>query len=229
MSWFFVGTDFFSPKSSNAKYKTQGTSEANFRGKKPRIILREVRYANFCFLQRLSFIFGFPQDCDLLLPTQTTVHKKWLPAETVRVILLPAETLSWKLNHRAVSAGSYFPSTTGLSKKQEIMNSLSRSQICSNMTIAVYRGHKITIQQHTTRHQFPMKSEAILTEAMLNMMVSLKTIGQHLLVLSRCFKALSIGSSGPSVILGTAGANRFSFINSRKSCQKKKKCHLEYR
>ena len=25
---------FFSPKSSNAKYKTQGTSEANFGGKK---------------------------------------------------------------------------------------------------------------------------------------------------------------------------------------------------
>ena len=44
MSWVFVGTDFFSPKSSNAKYKTQGTSEANFGGKKPRIILREVRY-----------------------------------------------------------------------------------------------------------------------------------------------------------------------------------------
>ena len=34
MSWGFVGTDFFSAKSSNAKYKTQGTSEANFGGKK---------------------------------------------------------------------------------------------------------------------------------------------------------------------------------------------------
>ena len=40
----FRGYRFFSPKSSNANYKTQGTSEANFGGKKPRIILREVRY-----------------------------------------------------------------------------------------------------------------------------------------------------------------------------------------
>ena len=42
----FRGYRFFSPKSSNAKYKTQGTSEANFGGKKPRIILREVRYSH---------------------------------------------------------------------------------------------------------------------------------------------------------------------------------------
>ena len=40
----FRGYRFFSPKSSKAKYKTQGTSEANFGGKKTRIILREVRY-----------------------------------------------------------------------------------------------------------------------------------------------------------------------------------------
>ena len=40
----FRGYRFFSPKSSKAKYKTLGTSEANFGGKKPRIILREVRY-----------------------------------------------------------------------------------------------------------------------------------------------------------------------------------------
>ena len=39
----FRGYRFFSPKSSKAKYKTLGTSEANFGGKKPRIILREVR------------------------------------------------------------------------------------------------------------------------------------------------------------------------------------------
>ena len=42
---------------------------------------------------------------NLLLPAETTVHEKWLPAETVRVILLPAET-------RTVSAGSYLPSTS---------------------------------------------------------------------------------------------------------------------
>ena len=36
---------------------------------------------------------------DLLLPAETTVQEKWLPAETVRVILLPAEALGRKLNH----------------------------------------------------------------------------------------------------------------------------------
>ena len=36
---------------------------------------------------------------NLLLPAETTVHEKWLPAETVRVFLLPAETLGRKLNH----------------------------------------------------------------------------------------------------------------------------------
>ena len=39
----FHGYRFFSPKSSKAKYTTLGTSEANFGGKKLRIILREVR------------------------------------------------------------------------------------------------------------------------------------------------------------------------------------------
>ena len=28
----------------------------------------------------------------ILLPAETTVHEKWLPAETVRVILLPADS-----------------------------------------------------------------------------------------------------------------------------------------
>ena len=46
--------------------------------------------ANFCFLWRLSIIFGFRRD--LLLPAKTTVHEKWLPAETVCMILLPAHT-----------------------------------------------------------------------------------------------------------------------------------------
>ena len=47
MSWVFVGTVFFSSKSSNAKNSTLGTSEANFGGKKMRIIFREVRYSHF--------------------------------------------------------------------------------------------------------------------------------------------------------------------------------------
>ena len=36
---------------------------------------------------------------DLMLPAEIPLHEKWLPAETVRVILLPAETLGRKLNH----------------------------------------------------------------------------------------------------------------------------------
>ena len=40
----FRGYQFFSPKSCKAKYSTLGTSEDNFGGKKPHIILREVRY-----------------------------------------------------------------------------------------------------------------------------------------------------------------------------------------
>ena len=57
-----------------------------------------------------SLIFSSCRDCppylasaetvrDLLLPVETTVHEKWLPAETVRVILISAETLGRKLNH----------------------------------------------------------------------------------------------------------------------------------
>ena len=42
----FRGYRSFSPKSSVAKYSTLGASEANFRGKNPRMILREVRYKN---------------------------------------------------------------------------------------------------------------------------------------------------------------------------------------
>ena len=40
---------------------------------------------------------------DLLLPVETTIHEKWLPAETVRVIQLPAES---HLPSTTVSAGS---------------------------------------------------------------------------------------------------------------------------
>ena len=55
---------------------------------------------------------------DLLLPAETTVQEKWLPAETVSVILLPAETLGRKQNH-----------TDSLCRKQEIVDSLGGSQI----------------------------------------------------------------------------------------------------
>ena len=36
---------------------------------------------------------------DLLLLVETTVRKKWLPVDTVRVNMLPAETLDSKQNH----------------------------------------------------------------------------------------------------------------------------------
>ena len=47
---------------------------------------------------------------DLLLPVETTVHEKWFPAETVRVILRRLSAGS-RIT-RTVSAGSYLPSTT---------------------------------------------------------------------------------------------------------------------
>ena len=60
----------------------------------------------------LSYLASAETVRDLLLPAETTVHEKWLPAETVRVILLPAETLGRKLNHTdSLFAGSYLPCT----------------------------------------------------------------------------------------------------------------------
>ena len=41
-----------------------------------------------------SYLASTETVCDLLLPVETTVHKKWLSAETVCVVLLPAETLA---------------------------------------------------------------------------------------------------------------------------------------
>ena len=40
----------------------------------------------------LSYLASSEIVHDLLLPAETTLHEKWLPAETVRVILLPAKT-----------------------------------------------------------------------------------------------------------------------------------------
>ena len=67
--------------------------------------------------------------CDLLLPTVTTVHEKWLPAETVCVILFPADTLGRKLNHMDSLCRKLFTKHNSLSRKQETMDSLSGSQI----------------------------------------------------------------------------------------------------
>ena len=64
---------------------------------------------------------------DLLLPAETTVHEKWLPAETVHVILLPAKT--WQ-NHM-----------DSLCRKPLTKhNSLSRGQSCSE---AKYDGQSL--------------------------------------------------------------------------------------
>ena len=85
-------------------------------------------------------VFALCRDCpsylasaetvrDLLLPAETTVHEKWLPAETVCEILLPAQTLSGKLNHTYSSLYKLFTKHNSLSRKQEIVDSLGGSQI----------------------------------------------------------------------------------------------------
>ena len=66
---------------------------------------------------------------DLLLPAETTVHEKRLPAETVHVILLPTETLGRKLNHTESLCRKLFFKHNSLGRKQEIADSLGGSQI----------------------------------------------------------------------------------------------------
>ena len=82
--------------------------------------------ANLRFLQRLSVIFGFRRDRDLLLPAETVVLGKYLLAETVRVILLP---LDRKQNHRDSLCRKPFFVDGSLDRKQEIADSLGGSQI----------------------------------------------------------------------------------------------------
>ena len=57
---------------------------------------------------------------DLLLPAETTVHEKWLPADTVHVILLPAETFGRRLNHTDSLCRKLFIKYNGLDRKQDI-------------------------------------------------------------------------------------------------------------
>ena len=68
---------------------------------------------------------------NLVLPAETTVHEKWLPAETVCMILLPAETLGRKLNHRDSLCRKLFTkhNSYNLGRKQEVVDSLDGSQI----------------------------------------------------------------------------------------------------
>ena len=75
--------------------------------------------ANFPFLQRLSVILVSAETVrDLLLPAETTVHKKELPAETVRVILLLAKTHSRKLNHTDSLCRKLFTTTVSAGSKR---------------------------------------------------------------------------------------------------------------
>ena len=82
----FRGYRFFSPKSSKAKYKTLGTSGANFGGKKTRIILREVRYAErnvcmfFIIINKIYLDIFPPQD-----ETHPFSHSNTLEARSVHV------------------------------------------------------------------------------------------------------------------------------------------------
>ena len=66
---------------------------------------------------------------DILLFAETTCDEKWLPAEIVCVILLPAETFGRKLNHKDSLCRKLFIKHNSLSKKQEIGDSLDGSQI----------------------------------------------------------------------------------------------------
>ena len=66
---------------------------------------------------------------DFLLHAETVVLGKWFPAETVCVILLPAETLGRKQNHTDSFCRKPFFVDGSLRRKQEITDSLGGSQI----------------------------------------------------------------------------------------------------
>ena len=78
---------------------------------------------------RPSYLASAETVRDLLLPAETTAHEKWLPAETVRVILLPAETLDRKQNYTDSLCRKIFTKHNSLGRKQEIADSLGGSQI----------------------------------------------------------------------------------------------------
>ena len=48
----------------------------------------------------------FRQDGDILLPAETTVHDKWLPDETIHVILQEAESLGQSQQEEAIGSGA---------------------------------------------------------------------------------------------------------------------------
>ena len=83
---------------------------------------------NFCFLQRLSVIFGFCGDFAIscfLLRLLGLVNSF---LQSVHVILLPAESLSRKQNHTDRLCRKPFFVCGSVSRKQEITNSLGRKR-----------------------------------------------------------------------------------------------------
>ncbi|MEW8546780.1 MAG: hypothetical protein AB2693_24970 [Candidatus Thiodiazotropha sp.] len=63
-----------------------------------------------------------------MLPAETIVRVKWLPAKTVRAILLPAERLSRKQNHADSLCRKPFIMFSCPGRKQELADSLGGSQ-----------------------------------------------------------------------------------------------------
>ena len=76
-----------------------------------------------------SYLASVETVLDLSLPAETTIHEKWFQAETVCVILLPAETLGRKLNHNNSLCRKLLTEHNSLSRKQEIADSLHGSPV----------------------------------------------------------------------------------------------------
>ena len=90
--------------------------------------MAEAYKINYVNRDCLSYLASPKTIRDLLLPAETTVHKKWLPAETVRVIQLPADTLGRKLNHTDSLCRKLFIKYNSLRRKQEIADSLAEAK-----------------------------------------------------------------------------------------------------
>ena len=101
-------------------------------------------------------IFAYCRDCpsylasaetvrDLLLPAETTVHEKLLPAGTVCVITLPVETLGSKQNHtdslyRKLPSTDYRPQKWLLAETVRVILLLLRLSAGSKITRTVSAG-----------------------------------------------------------------------------------------
>ena len=93
----------------------------------------------FHFLQRLSYLASAGTVRDLLLPVETTVREKWLPAETVSVILLPAET-----RQEAKSQGqSVQEAISQAQQSQQEARDRGQSRRKPNMTDSLCRERKL--------------------------------------------------------------------------------------